>query len=333
MFDKITARVRKLCYGLNERVDPIKVSMRVIEGLYDGVTTSELDNLAAEIAATMTTTHPDFAKLAARISVSNLHKNTKKSFSETMKDLYTYVNPRTGKKAPLLSDEVFKVVSENADELDSTIIYNRDFGYDYFGFKTLERSYLLKLNGKIAERPQHMLMRVSIGIHLNDLDAAIETYDEIRLTFWVKPSSTDTLIFEAANAGPVWLTTANDYWYYFALFYINKSGGGFSTQASNGSTTATNINFSNGTLDVYHTTVAAGAHGVITLPRLGDSSVNTLVNVESLAFEDDAFIAKVHQSSAMINDASAITDIRLRFSGGSNFTTGSNILIEGRMHS
>ncbi|MCL4118283.1 UNVERIFIED_CONTAM: hypothetical protein GTU68_022608 [Idotea baltica] len=177
MFDKITARVRKLCYGLNERVDPIKVSMRVIEGLYDGVTTSELDNLAAEIAATMTTTHPDFAKLAARISVSNLHKNTKKSFSETMEDLYRYVNPRTGKKAPLLSDEVFKVISENAERLDSTIIYNRDFGYDYFGFKTLERSYLLKLNGKIAERPQHMLMRVSVGIHLNDLDAAIETYE------------------------------------------------------------------------------------------------------------------------------------------------------------
>ena len=177
MFDKITARVRKLCYGLNERVDPIKVSMRVIEGLYDGVTTSELDNLAAEQAATMTTTHPDFAKLAARISVSNLHKNTKKSFAETMEDLYKYVNPRTGKKAPLLSDEVYKVISENADKLDSTIIYNRDFGYDYFGFKTLERSYLLKLNGKIAERPQHMLMRVSIGIHLNDLDAAIETYE------------------------------------------------------------------------------------------------------------------------------------------------------------
>ncbi len=177
MFDKITARVRKLCYGLNERVDPIKVSMRVIEGLYDGVTTSELDNLAAEIAATLTTAHPDYAKLAARISVSNLHKNTKKSFSETMKDLYEYINPRTAKKAPLLSDEVYKVISENADKLDSTIIYNRDFGYDYFGFKTLERSYLLKLNGKIAERPQHMLMRVSIGIHLNDLDAAIETYE------------------------------------------------------------------------------------------------------------------------------------------------------------
>ncbi len=177
MFDKITSRVRKLCYGLNELVDPVKVAMRVIEGLYDGVTTSELDNLAAEIAATMTTSHPDYAKLAARISVSNLHKNTKKTFSEVMTDLYEYVNPRTGKKAPLLSDEVYNVIKENADELDSTIIYNRDFGYDYFGFKTLERSYLLKLNGKIVERPQHMLMRVSVGIHLNDLAAVKETYE------------------------------------------------------------------------------------------------------------------------------------------------------------
>jgi ribonucleoside-diphosphate reductase alpha chain len=177
MFDKITARVRKLCYGLNGLVDPLKVTMRVIEGLYDGVTTSELDNLAAEIAATMTTAHPDYAKLAARISVSNLHKNTKKSFSETMKDLYEYVNPRTNKKAPLLSDEVYKVIAEHAETLDSTIIYNRDFGYDYFGFKTLERSYLLKLNGNIVERPQHMLMRVAVGIHLNDIDSAIETYE------------------------------------------------------------------------------------------------------------------------------------------------------------
>ena len=177
MFDKITARVRKLCYGLNELVDPVKVAMRVIEGLYDGVTTSELDNLAAETAATMTTAHPDYARLAARISVSNLHKNTKKTFSEVMTDLYTYVNPRTGKKAPLLADDVYKVIMDNKEKLDSTIIYNRDFGYDYFGFKTLERSYLLKINGKIAERPQHMLMRVSVGIHLDNLDAAVETYE------------------------------------------------------------------------------------------------------------------------------------------------------------
>ena len=177
MFDKITARVRKLCYGLNDLVDPVKVAMRVIEGLYDGVSTSELDNLAAEIAATMTTTHPDYARLAARISVSNLHKNTKKSFSETMNDLYNYVNPRTEQAAPLISDEVHDIIQANADFLDSTIIYNRDFGYDYFGFKTLERSYLLKINGNIVERPQHMLMRVAVGIHLDDMESVVETYE------------------------------------------------------------------------------------------------------------------------------------------------------------
>ena len=190
MFDKITARVRKLCYGLNELVDPVKISMRVIEGLYDGVTTSELDNLAAEVAATMTISHPDYARLAARISVSNLHKNTKKSFSEVMTDLYEYINPRTGKKAPLLSDEVYQVIRENADVLDSTIIYNRDFGYDYFGFKTLERSYLLKLNGNIVERPQHMLMRVSIGIHLNDMEAVKETYELMSKKFFTHATPT-----------------------------------------------------------------------------------------------------------------------------------------------
>ena len=132
MFDKITARIKKLCYDLNPLVDPVRVAMRVIEGLYDGVTTSELDNLAAEIAATMTTTHPDYAQLAARISVSNLHKKTKKSFSETMTDLYNYVNPRTEKKAPLLSDEVYEIIQKNKEVLDSSIIYNRDFGYDFF---------------------------------------------------------------------------------------------------------------------------------------------------------------------------------------------------------
>ena len=190
MFDKITARIRKLNYGLNPLVDPVRVAMRVIEGLYDGVTTTELDTLAAEIAATMTTSHPDYAQLAARISVSNLHKNTKKSFSSTMKDLYEYVNPRTGKKAPLLSDEVYKIISENAEKIDSSIIYNRDFGYDFFGFKTLERSYLLKLNGQIAERPQHMLMRVSIGIHMNDLESAFETYELMSKRFFTHATPT-----------------------------------------------------------------------------------------------------------------------------------------------
>ncbi len=199
MFDKITSRVKKLCYGLNKLVDPVKVAMRVIEGLYEGVTTSELDNLAAEIAATMTTTHPDYAKLAARIAVSNLHKNTKKSFSETMDDLYTYVNPRTGKKAPLLADDVYKIIKDNTEKLDSTIIYNRDFGYDYFGFKTLERSYLLKLNGQIVERPQHMLMRVSIGIHKTDIDAAIETYELMSKRYFTHATPT---LFNAGTPKP-----------------------------------------------------------------------------------------------------------------------------------
>ena len=199
MFDKITARVKKLCYGLNGLVDPVRVSMRVIEGLYDGVSTSELDNLASEISATMTTTHPDYAQLAARISVSNLHKNTKKSFSDTMKDLYEYVNPRTGKKAPLLSKEVYETIKKNSEKLDSSIIYNRDYGYDFFGFKTLEKSYLLKLSGKIAERPQHMLMRVSVGIHLDDIDSVIETYDLMSKRFFTHATPT---LFNAGTPKP-----------------------------------------------------------------------------------------------------------------------------------
>lgn len=199
MFDKITARVRNMCYGISSHVDPVKVAMRVIEGLYDGVSTSELDNLAAETAATMTVQHPDYAKLAARIAVSNLHKNTKKVFSEVMADLYNYVNPRTGKKAPLLSDETYNVIMSNAEKIDSTIIYNRDFGYDYFGFKTLERSYLLKLNGEIAERPQHMLMRVAIGIHMEDIDEAIETYELMSKKFFTHATPT---LFNAGTPKP-----------------------------------------------------------------------------------------------------------------------------------
>lgn len=176
-FDKITARIEKLCYGLSDYVDPVAVAKRVVDGVYDGVTTSELDNLAAETAASLTIKHPDYANLAARIAVSNLHKSTKKSFSETVTDLYNYVNPESNKPAPLIADDVYEVISANAEYLDSQVIYDRDFSYDYFGFKTLERSYLLRMYGKIVERPQHMLMRVSIGIHKDDLPAALETYE------------------------------------------------------------------------------------------------------------------------------------------------------------
>lgn len=199
-FDKITARIEKLCYGLETNfVNPVEVAMKVINGLYDGVSTQELDNLAAEIAATMTTKHPDFAKLAARIAVSNLHKTTSKSFSNTMKRLYQYIDPKTGQNAPLISKETWKVIKANAAELDAAIIYDRDFSYDYFGFKTLERSYLMKMDGKVVERPQHMLMRVAVGIHAEDIQAAIETYNLLSEKWFTHATPT---LFNAGTPKP-----------------------------------------------------------------------------------------------------------------------------------
>ncbi len=176
-FDKITARITKLCYGLNPKfVEPIEVSKMVVQGLYDGVSTTQLDNLAAEIAASLTSRHPDYAILAARIAVSNLHKNTDKSFSRTMRKLYEYIDPKTGEKAGLISEETLRIVEAHADKLDSAIIYDRDYTFDYFGFKTLERSYLLRMNGEVVERPQHMIMRTAVGIHGEDIESAILTY-------------------------------------------------------------------------------------------------------------------------------------------------------------
>ncbi|MEN9395185.1 MAG: hypothetical protein RL362_1406 [Bacteroidota bacterium] len=198
-FDKITARISKMCYGLNPSVDSVKIAMKVIEGVYDGVTTVELDNLAAEIAATNAATHPDYAQLASRIAVSNLHKNTKKSFSQTIHDLFTYVDPKTGQNAGMIADDVYKVVQENAPLLDSTIIYDRDFSFDYFGFKTLERSYLLKINGKVAERPQHLFMRVAVGIHKADMNEVIKTYNMISEGWFTHATPT---LFNAGTPKP-----------------------------------------------------------------------------------------------------------------------------------
>jgi ribonucleoside-diphosphate reductase alpha chain len=176
-FDKITARIAKMCYGLHPLVSPEAVAMKVIEGLFDGVTTTQLDNLAAEVAAAKTIDHPDYALLASRIAVSNLHKETKKTWSDVVTDMYEYIDPKTGENASLIADDVYQIIQANKDRLDSSIIYDRDFRYDYFGFKTLTRSYLMKLEGEIVERPQHMLMRVSVGIHKTDIDAAIKTYN------------------------------------------------------------------------------------------------------------------------------------------------------------
>ena len=199
-FDKITARIEKLSYGLNTKyVKTIEIAKKVIDGIYDGVSTQELDELAAETAATLTTKHPDYAVLAARISISNLHKTTSKSFSSTMKRLYTYINPKTGKNASLLSKEIYGIINKNAAILDSSIIYDRDFSYDYFGFKTLEKSYLLKLNGIVVERPQHMLMRVAIGIHKENIDAAIETYNLLSEKWFTHATPT---LFNAGTPKP-----------------------------------------------------------------------------------------------------------------------------------
>jgi ribonucleoside-diphosphate reductase alpha chain len=176
-FDKITARIVKMCYGLDPLVSPEAVAMKVIEGIYDGVSTTDLDNLAAEVAAAKTIDHPDYALLASRIAVSNLHKETKKTFSDVIEDMYAYIDPKTGQKAALVADDVYQIIMDNKELLDSSIIYDRDFRYDYFGFKTLTRSYLMKLEGIIAERPQQMLMRVAIGIHKADVTSAIKTYN------------------------------------------------------------------------------------------------------------------------------------------------------------
>ncbi|KAI9509479.1 ribonucleotide reductase [Russula earlei] len=190
-FDKITARINKLCYGLDmNHVNPIEVAQKVIQGVYQGVTTTELDNLAAETAAYLTTKHPDYAILAARIAVSNLHKETKKNFSHVIKDLYNYVNPKTGRSASMISKETYDVVMSNAEILDSAIIYERDFQYNFFGFKTLERSYLLRINGRVAERPQHLIMRVAVGIHGSDIERVLQTYNLMSERYFTHASPT-----------------------------------------------------------------------------------------------------------------------------------------------
>lgn len=199
-FDKITARLHKLVYGLAvDEKDVIEIAKKVIQGIYDNVTTTELDNLAAETAAAYTTVHPDFAVLAARIAVSNLHKNTLKSFSKTAKLLYDYIDPVTNTYAPLLSKETYDIIRKNADAIDSSIIYDRDYNFDYFGFKTLERSYLIRTNGKITERPQHLFMRVAIGVHKENIAAAIETYNLMSEKWFIHATPT---LFNAGTPKP-----------------------------------------------------------------------------------------------------------------------------------
>jgi ribonucleoside-diphosphate reductase alpha chain len=190
-YDKITKRISALCEDLNmEYVDPTYITLKVTQGIYDGISTIELDRLAAETAASMTTTHPDYAKLAGRIAVSNLHKSTPRKFSQCIKELYSFIEPKTGKESTLISDEVYEFVMENKEVIDGAIDMNRDMDFDYFGFKTLERSYLLKIGNRIVERPQYMYMRVAVGICKGDVEMALRIYDDLSQHFYTHATPT-----------------------------------------------------------------------------------------------------------------------------------------------
>lgn len=190
-FDKITHRISQLSYNLDQKyVDAIQVAKRTINGLFDGITTDELDNLSAEVSAYMTSVHPDYARLAGRIAVANLHRSTSDSFMETFETLYNYENEYTKEKQPLISDEIFAFAREHKDRISSEIAYSRDFEFDYFGFKTLEKSYLLKVNGKIVERPQHLFMRVALGVQIGNIEEAIKTYHLISEGWFTHASPT-----------------------------------------------------------------------------------------------------------------------------------------------
>jgi len=253
-FDKITARVKKLAYGLDPIVDVTEVAQKVCAGVYDGVKTTELDDLASETAAYLSTKHHDYSRLAARIAVSNLHKETTKSFSSTVAKLAGYVNPQTRQASALISEEVAAIVTRNAAQLDAAIIYDRDFSYDYFGFKTLERSYLLRMDGKIVERPQHMIMRVAIGIHLRDMDAVLQTYELMSTKFFTHASPT---LFNAGTTRPqlssCFLLTVTDdsiegiYDTLKRCAVISKSAGGIGLAISDIRATRSYIRGTNGT--------------------------------------------------------------------------------------
>jgi ribonucleoside-diphosphate reductase alpha chain len=254
-FDKISNRIRKMTYGLNsDFIDVLEISQKVIAGIFDGITTEALDNLAAETAASLVPRHPDYSLLASRIAVSRLHKTTKKKFSETIQDLYTYIDPETGKPASLINDVTYNVVMENKDTFDSAVIHDRDFNFEYFGFKTLEKSYLLKLYGQVAETPQHMYMRVSVGIWGADIKNALKTYE--LLSTHMMTHATPTL-FNAGTRKPqlsscFLLTTSDDsiagiYKTLTDVAVISQNAGGIGLAIHNVRATGSYIRGTNGT--------------------------------------------------------------------------------------
>ena len=200
MLDKILERINQQTYGLDPKwISPFDVAQKVIAGVAPDIKTSTLDQLAMETAASLATKHPDYSVLAARLAITALHKETKKSFSETSKDLYNYINPITGKHSPIVSKEFNKIVQKYADELDSVIVHSRDHNFDYFGFKTLEKSYLLKINGVVAERPQYMYMRTAIQVWGENLEKVIETYNTLSEGYYTHATPT---LFNSGTGRP-----------------------------------------------------------------------------------------------------------------------------------
>ena len=198
--DKISLRIKKQTYGLNtDYVDYNAVAIKVVNGLYDGVTTDELDNLASETAASMATIHPDYSILAARIAITAMYKNIDKQFTSVASKLYNYIEPKTGEQAGMISDGTYSVIEKYGDKLDKMIVHDRDFNFDYFGYKTLEKSYLLKIDGKIAETPQHLYMRVAVGIWGDNIEKVESTYN--MLSTGVMTHATPTL-FNAGTKRP-----------------------------------------------------------------------------------------------------------------------------------
>jgi ribonucleoside-diphosphate reductase alpha chain len=199
-YDKITKRISVLCHDLNmEYIDPTYVTLKVTQGIYDGITTTELDVLAAETAASMVTTHPDYAKLAGRLAVSNLHKTTPKKFSQSIKELYSFIEPKTNKESSLIDEDIYNFVMSNREALDGAIHQERDLDFDYFGIKTLERSYLMKIGGRIVERPQYLYMRVAVGICKGDVEMALRIYDDLSQHFYTHATPT---LFNAGTKRP-----------------------------------------------------------------------------------------------------------------------------------
>jgi ribonucleoside-diphosphate reductase alpha subunit len=197
-FDKILRRIKTIGTEVGIKINYTTLAMKVIDQLYNGISTTQIDELSAQQCASLASTHPDYNVLASRITISNHHKNTADSFSQVMTELYEYKD-KHGQQSPLVSQELYDVVQKYGSELESMLDYSRDYLIDYFGFKTLERAYLMKINKETVERPQHMWLRVAVGIHGDNLEKVKETYDCMSQKYFTHATPT---LFNAGTPHP-----------------------------------------------------------------------------------------------------------------------------------